>query len=88
MVETTLNTELIGSITDTALTPPLATPLHGGLDQANRCITWCTTNLIRINDAEARIDIANDIVAFYSTERLYSVLGTLPPFVYEREMAE
>jgi putative transposase len=40
------------------------------------------------NHAEARIDMANYIVGFYNCERLHSVLGNLPPSVYEREMAE
>ena len=40
------------------------------------------------NHAEAEIDIANYIVAFYNSERLHSVLGNLPPSVYERKMAE
>jgi putative transposase len=40
------------------------------------------------NHAEARIDIANYIVGFYNSERLHSVLGNLPPSVYERKMAE
>ncbi len=39
------------------------------------------------NHAEARIDIADYIVAFYNSERLHSVLGNLPPTVYERRMA-
>ena len=39
------------------------------------------------NHAEARIDIANYIVGFYNRERLHSVLGNLPPSVYERKMA-
>jgi transposase InsO family protein len=39
------------------------------------------------NHAEARIDIANYIVGFYNSERLHSVLGNLPPSVYERNMA-
>jgi len=32
-------------------------------------------------------DIAADIVGFYNSERLHSVLGNLPPSVYERNMA-
>lgn len=36
----------------------------------------------------ARIGIANYIVGFYNSERLYSVLGNLPSSVYERKMAE
>jgi putative transposase len=39
------------------------------------------------NHAEAKIDIANYIVGFYNSERLHSVLGNLPPSVYERNMA-
>lgn len=39
------------------------------------------------NHAEAKIDIADYIVGFYNTERLHSVLGNLPPTVYERKMA-
>jgi transposase InsO family protein len=31
------------------------------------------------NHAEAKIDIAADIVGFYNSERLHSVLGNLPP---------
>jgi putative transposase len=37
---------------------------------------------------EARIDIANYIIGIYNSKRLHSVLGNLPPFVYERKMAE
>jgi putative transposase len=40
------------------------------------------------NHAKARIDIANYIVGFYNSERLHSVLGNLPPSVYERKMTE
>jgi transposase InsO family protein len=40
------------------------------------------------NHAEAKIDIANYIVAFYNSERLHSVLGNLLPSVYERKMEE
>ena len=40
------------------------------------------------NHSEARFDIANYIVGFYNSERLHSVLGNLPPSVYERKMAE
>ena len=40
------------------------------------------------NHAEARMDIADYIVRFYNCERLHSVLGNMPPSVYEREMAE
>ena len=39
------------------------------------------------NHAEATIDIAAYIVGFYNSERLHSVLGNLPPAVYERNMA-
>jgi transposase InsO family protein len=39
------------------------------------------------NHAEAKIDIATYIVGFYNNERLHSVLGNLPPSVYERNMA-
>ena len=39
------------------------------------------------NQAEARRDVADYIVAFYNSERLHSVLGNLPPSVYERKMA-
>jgi transposase InsO family protein len=39
------------------------------------------------NHAEAKIDIADYIVAFYNCERLHSVLGNLPPSAYERKMA-
>ena len=40
------------------------------------------------NHAEAKIDIAAYIVEFYNTERINSVLGNLPPVVFERKMAE
>jgi transposase InsO family protein len=39
------------------------------------------------NHAEAKIDIAAYIVGFYNCERLHSVLGNLPPSVFERNMA-
>lgn len=39
------------------------------------------------NHAEARIDIAADIVGFYDCERLNSAPGNLPPTVFERNMA-
>lgn len=39
------------------------------------------------NHTEARNDIADYIVSFYNCERLNSVLGNLPPTVYERKMA-
>lgn len=37
--------------------------------------------------AAAKIDIAAYIVGFYNSERLHSVLGNLPPSVYERNIA-
>jgi transposase InsO family protein len=40
------------------------------------------------NHAEAKCDIAAYIVEFYNNQRLHSVLGNLPPNVYERKMAE
>jgi putative transposase len=40
------------------------------------------------NQAEAKLDVANYIAGFYNCERLHSVLGNLPPSVYERAMAE
>lgn len=40
------------------------------------------------NHAEAKRDIADYIVRFYNCERIHSVLGNLPPSVYERKMAE
>ena len=39
------------------------------------------------NQAEARADIISYIVGFYNSERLNSVLGNLPPAVFERKMA-
>lgn len=39
------------------------------------------------NHAEAKTDIADYIVGFYNSERLHSVLGNVPPVVYERKMA-
>ncbi len=39
------------------------------------------------NQAEAKIDITAYIVGFYNCERLNSVLGNLPPSVFERNMA-
>lgn len=39
------------------------------------------------NHAEARLDVANYIAGFYNWERLHSVLGNLPPSVYERTRA-
>jgi putative transposase len=38
--------------------------------------------------AEAKHDVANYIAGFYNCERLHSVLGNMPPSVYERTMAE
>jgi putative transposase len=40
------------------------------------------------NHAEAKFDVANYIASFYNCERLHSVLGNVPPSVYERTMAE
>lgn len=40
------------------------------------------------NHAEAKLDVADYIAGFYNSERLNSVLGNLPPSVYERKMAE
>ena len=39
------------------------------------------------NQSEARADIIAYIVGFYNSERLNSVLGNLPPAVFERNMA-
>jgi transposase InsO family protein len=39
------------------------------------------------NHAEAKCDIAAYTVGFYSSRRLHSVLGNLPPSVDERTMA-
>ena len=39
------------------------------------------------NQAEAKIDVVSYIVGFYNSERLNSVLGNLPPAVFERQMA-
>lgn len=39
------------------------------------------------NQAEAKIDVTAYIVGFYNGERLNSVLGNLPPAVFERNMA-
>ena len=39
------------------------------------------------NHTEAKLDIAAYIVGFYNSERLHLVLGTLPPSVYERNIA-
>lgn len=40
------------------------------------------------NHAEAKADITDYIVGFYNCKRINSVLGNLPPSVYERKMAE
>lgn len=40
------------------------------------------------NHAEAKLDVANYIAGFYNCQRLHSVLGNLPPSVYESVMAE
>ena len=39
------------------------------------------------NHAEAKVDITDYIVGFYNCTRINSVLGNLPPAVYERKMA-
>jgi len=39
------------------------------------------------NQAEAKIDIVDYIVGFYNSQRINSVLGNLPPAVFERNMA-
>ena len=39
------------------------------------------------NHAEAKTDITDYIVGFYNCKRINSVLGNLPPTVYERKMA-
>jgi transposase InsO family protein len=39
------------------------------------------------NHAEVKSDIAVYIVEFYNSQHLHSVLGNLPPTVYERNMA-
>ena len=39
------------------------------------------------NHAEARNDVTAYIVGFYNSERINSVLGNLPPAVFERNMA-
>jgi transposase InsO family protein len=39
------------------------------------------------NQAEARKDITDYIVEFYNCRRLHSVLGNLPPSVFERNSA-
>lgn len=40
------------------------------------------------NHAEAKNDITDYIVRFYNCERMHSVLGNLPPAVFEQKMAE
>lgn len=39
------------------------------------------------NQAEARLDIISYIVGFYNSERLNSVLGNVPPSIFEQNMA-
>jgi putative transposase len=39
------------------------------------------------NQTEAKTDVTAYIVGFYNCERLHSILGNLPPSVYERNMA-
>jgi putative transposase len=39
------------------------------------------------NHAEAKLDVANDIVALYNRKRLRPALGNLPPRVCERTIA-
>jgi transposase InsO family protein len=39
------------------------------------------------NHTEAKIDIVDYIVGFYNSQRINSVLGNLPPAVFERNMA-
>lgn len=39
------------------------------------------------NQAEAKNDIVSYIVGFYNSERLHSILGNLPPVVFERNRA-
>lgn len=39
------------------------------------------------NHSEAKVDITAYIVWFYNCQRLYSLLGNLPPSVYERTLA-
>jgi putative transposase len=36
----------------------------------------------------AKLDVAMYIAGFYNCQRIHSVLGSLPPSVYERTMAE
>lgn len=40
------------------------------------------------NHAEAKADVTDYFVGFYNCKRLNSVLGNLPPAVYERKMAK
>ena len=40
------------------------------------------------DSCKARIDVVNYAAGFYNCERLHSVLGNLPPSVYERWEAE
>jgi putative transposase len=37
--------------------------------------------------AEAKINVADDIVGFYNSVRLYSTLGNLPPNAFEPQSA-
>jgi putative transposase len=37
--------------------------------------------------AKAKTDVTAYIVGFYNSERLHSILGNLPPAVFERNMA-
>ena len=39
------------------------------------------------NKAEAKIDVVSYIDGFYSSGRLHSILGNLPPAVSDRKMA-
>ncbi|MEM8513766.1 hypothetical protein RCH14_003102 [Massilia sp. MP_M2] len=41
-----------------------------------------------MNQAEAKLDVANYIAGFYNCTRLHSVLCNLPPSVYEGAVAE
>uniref|UniRef100_UPI00260BF2C5 IS3 family transposase n=1 Tax=Accumulibacter sp. TaxID=2053492 RepID=UPI00260BF2C5 len=40
------------------------------------------------NHPEATRDVTDYIVGFYNSTRLHSILGYLPPNVYEHQMAE
>jgi putative transposase len=40
------------------------------------------------NHAEAKKDVTDYIVGFYNGERLHSILGNLPPAVFERNNLE